>query len=123
LYVLFCSLCVVFSSRRRHTRSKRDWSSDVCSSDLSLILSFNPVTFVFIFSNVLIVSFWLSLNILLLSSSLVTNNLKSLCRLTCLLSTSFILWCIFPLFLSHSCLNTYLSSSVIQFRTAKERYN
>src|SRR5699024_11679658 len=22
-------------SRRRHTRSKRDWSSDVCSSDLS----------------------------------------------------------------------------------------
>src|SRR5699024_12058193 len=28
-------LClVVFSSGRRHTRSKRDWSSDVCSSDL-----------------------------------------------------------------------------------------
>src|SRR5699024_3179253 len=25
----------VCSSRRRHTRSKRDWSSDVCSSDLS----------------------------------------------------------------------------------------
>src|SRR5699024_11825056 len=25
---------VFFSSRRRHTRSKRDWSSDVCSSDL-----------------------------------------------------------------------------------------
>src|SRR5699024_11957510 len=25
-----------FSSRRRHTISKRDWSSDVCSSDLSL---------------------------------------------------------------------------------------
>src|SRR5699024_8842133 len=24
-----------FSSRRRHTSSKRDWSSDVCSSDLS----------------------------------------------------------------------------------------
>src|SRR5438105_7699759 len=24
-----------FSSRRRHTRSTRDWSSDVCSSDLS----------------------------------------------------------------------------------------
>src|SRR5699024_12207657 len=24
----------VLSSRRRHTRSKRDWSSDVCSSDL-----------------------------------------------------------------------------------------
>src|SRR5207249_6389882 len=26
---------IFFSSRRRHTRSKRDWSSDVCSSDLS----------------------------------------------------------------------------------------
>src|SRR2546422_10237321 len=25
-----------FSSRRRHTRCSRDWSSDVCSSDLSL---------------------------------------------------------------------------------------
>src|SRR5699024_11568140 len=25
------------SSRRRHTRSKRDWSSDVCSSDLSRV--------------------------------------------------------------------------------------
>src|SRR5438105_13597287 len=25
-----------FSSRRRHTRSTRDWSSDVCSSDLTL---------------------------------------------------------------------------------------
>src|SRR2546428_2828643 len=26
-----------FSSRRRHTRSDRDWSSDVCSSDLRLL--------------------------------------------------------------------------------------
>src|SRR5438105_2618075 len=26
-----------FSSRRRHTRSTRDWSSDVCSSDLTMI--------------------------------------------------------------------------------------
>src|SRR2546422_2258711 len=26
-----------FSSRRRHTRCSRDWSSDVCSSDLTLI--------------------------------------------------------------------------------------
>src|SRR4030042_2767588 len=31
----FCSLVAsVFSSRRRHTRCSRDWSSDVCSSDL-----------------------------------------------------------------------------------------
>src|SRR5690606_40235946 len=27
-----------FSSRRRHTRFSRDWSSDVCSSDLNTIL-------------------------------------------------------------------------------------
>src|SRR5690606_8003000 len=26
-----------FSSRRRHTRFSRDWSSDVCSSDLDLV--------------------------------------------------------------------------------------
>src|SRR5207247_3580923 len=26
----------VFASRRRHTRSTRDWSSDVCSSDLDI---------------------------------------------------------------------------------------
>src|SRR5699024_4718525 len=45
---------IFFSSRRRHTRSKRDWSSDVCSSDLSytyieqglprLLARFNPET-------------------------------------------------------------------------------
>src|SRR5207245_7024563 len=31
-----CRLCCFFyfSSRRRHTRCYRDWSSDVCSSDL-----------------------------------------------------------------------------------------
>src|SRR5215203_6331420 len=27
-----------FSSRRRHTRYWRDWSSDVCSSDLALLI-------------------------------------------------------------------------------------
>src|SRR5690606_39362779 len=26
-----------FSSRRRHTRFSRDWSSDVCSSDLAVL--------------------------------------------------------------------------------------
>src|SRR5690606_39886295 len=41
-----CSLLIIngfiyscfffFSSRRRHTRFSRDWSSDVCSSDLGL---------------------------------------------------------------------------------------
>src|SRR2546429_9104812 len=29
-----CQLDFFFSSRRRHTRCSRDWSSDVCSSDL-----------------------------------------------------------------------------------------
>src|SRR5690606_40048708 len=29
------SICFFFSSRRRHTRFSRDWSSDVCSSDLT----------------------------------------------------------------------------------------
>src|SRR2546422_3830953 len=28
-----------FSSRRRHTRCSRDWSSDVCSSDLPTVVS------------------------------------------------------------------------------------
>src|SRR3712207_8223066 len=38
------SLVFFFSSRRRHTRYWRDWSSDVCSSDLagkSLIARFD----------------------------------------------------------------------------------
>src|SRR5699024_11854886 len=34
----FLSFLFFFSSRRRHTRSKRDWSSDVCSSDLRIKL-------------------------------------------------------------------------------------
>src|SRR5690606_39894532 len=38
---LLCCDCYVcffffFSSRRRHTRFSRDWSSDVCSSDLGI---------------------------------------------------------------------------------------
>src|SRR2546422_6052259 len=30
-------LVFFFSSRRRHTRCSRDWSSDVCSSDLKIL--------------------------------------------------------------------------------------
>src|SRR5699024_1560993 len=37
-----------FSSRRRHTRSKRDWSSDVCSSDLFMCGEF-PLIFILIY--------------------------------------------------------------------------
>src|SRR5205809_7484130 len=32
----YVELYFFFSSRRRHTRCSRDWSSDVCSSDLTL---------------------------------------------------------------------------------------
>src|SRR5215475_890100 len=33
--IFFCFF-FFFSSRRRHTRFSRDWSSDVCSSDLNV---------------------------------------------------------------------------------------
>src|SRR5438105_13423595 len=36
------NLFFFFSSRRRHTRSTRDWSSDVCSSDLPRSPSSRP---------------------------------------------------------------------------------
>src|SRR5262245_64384072 len=42
VFMPLCSfgLCVFFfSSRRRHTRCLSDWSSDVCSSDLSVLES------------------------------------------------------------------------------------
>src|SRR5699024_11373476 len=38
VFLHFLFFLFFFSSRRRHTRSKRDWSSDVCSSDLLLKL-------------------------------------------------------------------------------------
>src|SRR5207245_3504753 len=34
MVVMYCFFFFFFSSRRRHTRCYRDWSSDVCSSDL-----------------------------------------------------------------------------------------
>src|SRR5699024_11781757 len=37
------ALCF-FSSRRRHTRSKRDWSSDVCSSDLPIAATWSEAS-------------------------------------------------------------------------------
>src|SRR5690625_6661910 len=36
------SFCFFFSSRRRHTRWPRDWSSDVCSSDLDAAAAILP---------------------------------------------------------------------------------
>ena len=44
MYILIiCIFFFFFSSRRRHTRWSGDWSSDVCSSDLSFVvfLSYN----------------------------------------------------------------------------------
>src|SRR5215475_708552 len=40
IFTLMEFICVLFffSSRRRHTRFSRDWSSDVCSSDLAATL-------------------------------------------------------------------------------------
>src|SRR5690606_41177581 len=35
-----------FSSRRRHTRFSRDWSSDVCSSDLGRVVAAKRVMIV-----------------------------------------------------------------------------
>src|SRR3712207_747691 len=37
-YLVIRSVCFFFSSRRRHTRYWRDWSSDVCSSDLHWLI-------------------------------------------------------------------------------------
>src|SRR5690606_39660155 len=39
-----------FSSRRRHTRFSRDWSSDVCSSDLSLQKQFKLLSLILKFN-------------------------------------------------------------------------
>src|SRR5690606_18395248 len=45
-------LCVFFfSSRRRHTRFSRDWSSDVCSSDLLVLPTAVPVFNVILLMN------------------------------------------------------------------------
>src|SRR5690625_5378919 len=42
LYICICFVSLFFfSSRRRHTRWPRDWSSDVCSSDLKSLFILN----------------------------------------------------------------------------------
>src|SRR5207247_6940037 len=45
LFIFLLVVCHVFffSSRRRHTRSTHDWSSDVCSSDLDDTLESWPI--------------------------------------------------------------------------------
>src|SRR3712207_7535187 len=39
IFLLFFFFVFFFSSRRRHTRYWRDWSSDVCSSDLGAAIA------------------------------------------------------------------------------------
>src|SRR5690606_31036082 len=54
-----------FSSRRRHTRFSRDWSSDVCSSDLTLIIAVSiPTSVLLTFLTVYMLGY--SLNMLTL---------------------------------------------------------
>src|SRR5947209_1831861 len=44
MFCVFFCLFFFFSSRRRHTRYWRDWSSDVCSSDLASAAPMRDVT-------------------------------------------------------------------------------
>src|SRR2546429_2939489 len=39
-----CVCFFFFSSRRRHTRCSRDWSSDVCSSDLIMVTAIHDIS-------------------------------------------------------------------------------
>src|SRR2546422_1057601 len=45
-YVRCSVIFFFFSSRRRHTRCSRDWSSDVCSSDLDWKTLFDGIAHV-----------------------------------------------------------------------------
>src|SRR5690606_40048073 len=45
---MFMACYFFFSSRRRHTRFSRDWSSDVCSSDLASALLAGLLTLIFV---------------------------------------------------------------------------
>src|SRR5690606_40849209 len=73
-------------SRRRHTRFSRDWSSDVCSSDLSLNLPLSFLNLLLFSLNLLLFSLNLplsflnlllfSLNLLLFSESFLTFSLR-----------------------------------------------
>src|ERR1039457_419642 len=42
--ILSTGLCLLSPSRRRHTRLQGDWSSDVCSSDLSGLVQASPLS-------------------------------------------------------------------------------
>src|SRR3712207_9466291 len=65
-----------FSSRRRHTRYWRDWSSDVCSSDLLIIANLLDVTH----GNNLTVNFNALLCEFLCYSSSINRTIKVTCN-------------------------------------------
>src|SRR5690606_39565805 len=50
-YIWFIVFIFFFSSRRRHTRFSRDWSSDVCSSDLGASLAKPTLMFLVFFAS------------------------------------------------------------------------
>src|SRR5690554_7852693 len=65
-------MCFFFSSRRRHTRCGRDWSSDVCSSDLlrRLLIAFQHGLrqlgidgHTYLFTLVVVVNNWLDVQV------------------------------------------------------------
>src|SRR3712207_6648601 len=70
-----------FSSRRRHTRYWRDWSSDVCSSDLvlattlSLVVIFLPVSFMSSISGRFLYQFGITAAVAIMVSLLVSFTL------------------------------------------------
>src|SRR5699024_5141166 len=57
-----------FSSRRRHTRSKRDWSSDVCSSDLILLQGSEGYEYISIISDLLSTYGYKLINLLMMAT-------------------------------------------------------
>src|SRR5690625_6023275 len=79
---LCCSVysCVFFffffSSRRRHTRWPRDWSSDVCSSDLNVRTDMQALFGAFIAANNAPTSgVWIMSSTTALALSMMMNNL------------------------------------------------
>src|SRR3989440_9596850 len=57
------SCALAFSSRRRHTRSDRDWSSDVCSSDLCMAYLYQELKYQLRYLRVIIATGTLALGI------------------------------------------------------------
>src|SRR5699024_12088185 len=77
-------------SRRRHTRSKRDWSSDVCSSDLN---DYDPSSRAFV-KSIMSKLFELALNYLRLTqcASMRMKNYSNYLKKTQHQKNAFMLW-------------------------------